>query len=878
MRPIVRQRRFSTRLCGKIKEFPIEQTKEVVNMSNSISISLPESLTRLEELAYNMWFSWNEDALELFHSVNPAKWEEVYHNPVRLLQETSSETFLMLAADETFLELYGRVTAQWDEYVNRSTWFAQAYPQLVQKKIAYFSAEFGFHESMPIYSGGLGILAGDHCKSASDLGLPLVAVGLMYKRGYFNQKIDAHGGQITEQITYDFDKLAIKPACKGTEELYVSVDLPNRSIRLKVWTIMVGTVPLYLLDADIESNNYDDRLLTAQLYGGNQDTRIQQEIILGIGGIAALRALGLYPFAYHINEGHAAFLSLERIREHIHGGLTFAAALEMVRASTLFTTHTPVPAGHDAFAMGMFEHYLGPMLASLPNDRQSIIQLGLDRSKNVYNMTYLAMNTATLRNGVSKLHGEVSREMFRGFHSNLSASEVPIGYITNGVHLRTWMAREMKELLDRFLPGTWRNNQVNQDQWGSVGLIPPETLWSVHSSLKERLIGFARSNLQEQRRRNGETAERIEEVAGFLNPKALTIGFARRFATYKRATLIFSDHERLDRLINHPKNPVQFIFAGKAHPADHPGQDLIRTIYQLSQTERFRGKIVLLENYDMNMARHLVQGVDIWLNNPLRPYEASGTSGEKAALNGVINFSVLDGWWEEGYDGENGWAIQADKRADLQTQEQQNMESLYSLLEQSIVPLYYNRSINPDVPVEWVNKMKHSIASLAPVYNTDRMVQDYADAFYSRIIMRADHFSSNNYKAAIRMAGYKQFIHANWGDVKIISIEDPTPTASFRDSIERKLQKPVSVTIHLGEIWHKDIAVEALYWEEQTDGTWDTIVVPFLQFGEAVSPGTYRFEGQMPAHLRHGPHYQFRIRPISPDFAHDFELTEITTM
>jgi glycogen phosphorylase len=846
-------------------------------MSNRF-VHLPESLTRLEELAFNMWFSWNEDALELFRSVDPAKWEDVYHNPVRLLQESSPETFAKLSADKTFMELYSRVDAQWNDYVSRIPWFRETYPEHSGKRIAYFSAEFGFHESMPIYSGGLGVLAGDHCKSASDLGLPLVGVGLLYKKGYFLQKLDLHGKQISEQITYDFDKLAIRPASNENGELVVCVELPGRSVHLKVWTIQVGTVPVYLLDSDVEGNSPEDRLLTAQLYGGNQDTRIQQEMILGIGGIAALRALDLYPYAYHINEGHAAFLSLERIREHIRGGLTFPAALEMVRASTVFTTHTPVPAGHDAFPVGMFEHYLGEILASLPNDRQSIIELGLDRSKNVFNMTYLAMNTATKRNGVSKLHGQVSREMFRAFHGNLNADEIPIGYVTNGVHLRTWMAKEWKELFDRFLPGTWRNNQTNKDQWQALDLIPAESVWRVHQNLKERLVAFARDNVAEQRRRNGEGLEQAAQAQSLLDPKALTIGFARRFATYKRATLIFRDHERLDRLVNDPARPVQFIFAGKAHPADHPGQELIREIYELSRTERFRGKILLLENYDMNMARYLVQGVDVWLNNPKRPHEASGTSGEKAALNGVINFSVLDGWWEEGYDGENGWSIDADNRSDEDTQERENTESLYAALEEKIVPLYYDRSVNPDIPVNWVKKMLRSLSTLAPQYNTDRMVQDYSALFYSPIMTRAEQFSADNYKAASRMADYKHFIRTKWWAVKIVGIEDPSPAVSFQESIAKKLQKPVGVIIHLGEIWHKDVAVEAVYWEEQPDGAWIPIVVPFALSGEALSPGTYRFEGHLPAHLRHGPHFQFRVRPISPDFAHDFELNEVTTL
>lgn len=842
-------------------------------------VKLPESLARLEQLAYNLWFSWNEDAQELFRSIDSARWEEVYHNPVRMLQETPFEELSRLAANETFVALYRQITAHWDDYASRETWFKATYPKHSAKKIAYFSAEFGFHESMPIYSGGLGVLAGDHCKSASDLGLPLIGVGLLYKRGYFSQKIDAHGNQISEPVEYNFRQLALKPTLTAAgEELHVFVSLPGRSVELKVWTLTVGLVPLYLLDADIDANRPEDRQLTGQLYGGNQDTRIQQEIILGIGGIVALRALDIYPYAYHINEGHAAFLSLERIREHVHGGLSFPAALEMVRASTVFTTHTPVPAGHDTFPVDMFQYYLEPLLEVLPNERQSIIDLGLDRSKNLFNMTYLAMNTATKRNGVSKLHGQVSREMFRAFHSNLNPDEVPIGYVTNGVHLDTWMAPEIKELLDRFLPGFWRRAQTNPDQWQALSLIPPASIWQVHQKLKEQLIAFARTRLQEQLRRNKLSQEELEEVLSFLNPKALTIGFARRFATYKRATLIFSDHERLDRLVNDPFRPVQFIFAGKAHPADQPGQDLIRQIYHLSRTERFRGKIILLENYDINLARYLVQGVDVWLNNPRRPHEASGTSGEKAALNGVINFSVLDGWWEEGYDGKNGWAIQSDAKHDEAAQDRENTESLYSLLEQEIVPLYYDHSTNPEVPVQWVKKMVYSIASLAPQYNTDRMVQDYTAKFYTPVMSRAEHFSADNYKAAIRMADYKQFIHMKWGDVKVVGVEDSSPSVSFKESLEKKLLKKVGVIVHLGEIWHKDVAVEAIYWEEQPDGTWLPVVSSFTPCGEAVSPGTYVFQGQLPAHLRHGPHFQIRVRPVSPDFAHDFEMHEVTVL
>ncbi|WJH37388.1 alpha-glucan family phosphorylase [Paenibacillus sp. CC-CFT747] len=483
-------------------------------------------------------------------------------------------------------------------------------------------------------------------------------------------------------------------------------------------------------------------------------------MVLGVGGVKALRALGLQPNVYHINEGHAAFLSVERMREYVHAGVPYDTALELIRASTVFTTHTPVPAGHDAFPVGMVEHYLHPLLSQLVYEKDRILELGYDGEKDLFNMTFLAMNTASLRNGVSKLHGHVSRVMFRSFHGNIPVDDVPIGHVTNGVHMQTWLAPELQQLFDRFLPGGWVERQAESAVWESLRLLPDESLLKVHSSLKAKLIDLARRSLQEQRRRNGESEERIREAGTYLNPDALTIGFARRFATYKRANLLFKDLERLNRIVNHPERPVQFIFAGKAHPADHPGQDLIREIYRVSQMDAFKGRIVILENYDMSLARYLVQGVDIWLNNPLRPLEASGTSGEKAAMNGAVNFSVLDGWWEEGYNGTNGWAIEADPHADWHTQEQQNAESLYTNLEREIAPLYYERQ---EGSPQWAERMKNSIGTLAPVYNTHRMVQDYTEHFYSRTIERFRLMSMDGGEQAARLAGYKKFIREHWG-------------------------------------------------------------------------------------------------------------------
>lgn len=840
------------------------------------SVKLPKAIERLPELAYNVWFSWNSDALELFARIDRNRWDQILHNPVRLLIETEQEAWEALIQNEDFIHHYERVMKQWDDYCKEPTWFQKTYPE-VQQKFAYLSAEFGFHESLPIYSGGLGILAGDHCKSASDLGIPLVGVGLLYKKGYFNQKINSEGRQQSENIAYDFSKLPILPVLNDQgEKLTIEVPLADRIVKLQIWQVLVGRNANYLLDADIEENSPWDRELTSQLYGGNQDIRIAQEILLGMGGVKALRALNMPSAVYHINEGHAAFQAIERIREQLEAGVPFHVAVEIIRASSVFTTHTPVPAGHDAFPLPMVDYYFSFLFSKWKQHKQAWLRLGLEQTKPLFNMTHLALNTAALRNGVSKLHGQVSRNMFRSFHGNIGEKEVPISHITNGVHMNTWLAPELKELYSRFLPGTWIQNQTNTDLWKSLELIPSESLWEVHMQLKEKLIRSARANLREQRRRNDLPAEKVEEVRSFLSPHALTIGFARRFATYKRANLIFNDLDRLDRLINNPDRPVQLLFAGKAHPADHPGQEMIREIYRVAQMDQFRGKIVLLENYDMNLARYLVQGVDIWLNNPRRPYEASGTSGQKAALNGVINFSVLDGWWEEGYDGSNGWSINGNNDADWQTQERENTESIYHTLEQEIVPLYYNQG---KLPHQWVARMKRSIQTLAPVYNTDRMVMDYTNHTYIPSLRRTLAFIADENDTATKVADFKQFIQTNWHYVRIMEVNDSVGKPSdakptLTDS--RQQVKEVTATVRFGPIWYKDTAVELVYYEEREDG-WHPVVVA-MEPAKEIDDRVVQFRAMIPSHLRHRAHFSVRVHPVSPNFATSFEVPLVTTL
>lgn len=827
--------------------------------------SIPERFAPLSELAGNLWFSWNPHAFRLFARMAPALWEEVAYNPVRLLKQLTAEDWRQLATDGEFVALYGETMAAWSSYRTAEAWFQKEYPGGQAGGIAYFSAEFGFHESLPIYSGGLGVLAGDHLKSASDLGLPLTGIGLLYREGYFRQKLDSSGNQTAERVAHDFADHPVFPvkAADGSD-LTVQVLIGQDTVKLKVWEAKIGRVTLYLLDADLPENSAGNRELTSQLYGGGQDMRIAQELILGVGGVRALRSLAIHPAIYHINEGHAAFLSLERIREYAAADVPYQTALELVRASTIFTTHTPVPAGHDTFPLDLFHRYLDGFLPVFGSHRDDVIRLGLDPAKNQFNMTYLAMSCAALRNGVSKLHGHVSRMMFHGFLGGFEVDEVPIGHVTNGVHMESWTAPEIASLYDRYLPPEWKKEQANAAHWLAVASIPDEELWNAHSERKRQLIETARANLREQRRRGGESPERIAETSGLLDPDALTIGFARRFATYKRANLLFKDLPRLSRIVNHPDRPVQFLFAGKAHPADIPGQDLIREIYRVSQLSEFRGKIALLENYDIGLARELVQGVDIWLNNPLRPLEASGTSGEKAAMNGVINFSVLDGWWEEGYDGTNGWAIESDPHSDWQAQEQQNAESLYSRLENEIVPLYYGNK-DAACPHDWVTRMKRSIATLAPEFNTNRMVQDYTREFYVPAMVRFAGFTANSNASATELAGFKKFVTGEWPNVSVPLVEDMPEEPAAPG------QKKVAVDIRLGALPPSAVAAEIVYYADNSEGIWEPVHTP-LTLWEEPGDGLARFQGEIPSHLHHLQHYSVRVRPDHPLFAHRFEL------
>ena len=629
---------------------------------NKITVNpqLPKRIGKLSEIANNLWWSWNTEFLRLFKIIDRDLWETCEKNPVKFLKRVSQDRLEAVVENTDFLREYDRLAKEFDDYItSKNTWFSNKYPENKKNLIAYFSAEYGLDQTIPIYSGGLGILSGDHLKSASDLGIPLVAVGLLYKNGYFHQKINENGEQETEYNNIELSNLPINPVKdENGEELKIYVKFEKRKVYLKVWQINVGRIKLYLLDSDIDENTPKDREVTLHLYGGDQEMRIKQEIILGMGGTNLLtRALGLNPTVYHMNEGHSAFLILELIKNIIkEKKVSFEVAKDIASSKTVFTTHTPVPAGNDIFPIGLVEKYFKEFWPRLGLDREEFLKLGMKPCTELepgFNMGIFALKVAGKKNGVSKLHGAVSRELFGDVWPEIAANESPITYVTNGIHTCSWLAPSLKELYNKYLIPYWQDNIYKDEVWENINNIPNQELWGIHQKRKQKLFDIVKENTTNRLRKSGYSYEEINEITSKLNPNALTIGFARRFATYKRATLIFKDLERITQILNNADRPVQLIFAGKAHPADKEGQDLIKRIHEISMMPQFKGKIFLLENYNIAMSRYLVSGVDVWLNNPRRPMEASGTSGQKASVNGVINFSVLDGWWAEGYNQEN---------------------------------------------------------------------------------------------------------------------------------------------------------------------------------------------------------------------------------
>jgi len=695
---------------------------------------LPKRIGRLSELAYNLWWTWHLDAQRIFERIDNVWWEASYHNPVRFLNHVARRAINAALRDHRFTALYDRVMAEFDAYLSSSeTWFSKSFPDLVGKTIAYFSMEFGLHESLPIYAGGLGVLSGDHCKTASDLGLPFVGVGFLYPQGYFRQRITEDGWQEAYYENLDLTEVPTV-SVKGNDgkDLLVQVALPERTVYARIWKVQVGRVPLYLMDTDIPQNEPGDRELTTRLYLSDPDRRISQEIVLGIGGVRVLRTLGIQPAVWHMNEGHSAFLGLERLRELVESDQPFEEALREIRASTIFTTHTPVPAGTDMFPQWLIERYFGHYWDKLGLDQVGFMDLARQdhHAGAVFNMGILAIRLSGQHNAVSELHRDVSRKMWRFLWPDRAEDEVPFESVTNGIHTLTWLAGRLKRLYDEYLGPDWVERIDDPTVWDGVMDIPDEALWSVRKHLKRKLMSLIRERARQRWIAGNYHPVQAVAAGVMLDPAALTIGFARRFATYKRAHLLLRDVERLREIVNVPDRPVQFVFAGKAHPADDPAKHLVQSVYRTLKQAEFGGRIAFIEDYDINVARHLVQGVDVWLNTPRRPHEASGTSGQKAAVNGVLNFGVLDGWWREGYNGKNGWAIGEDgEYSNQDEQDEADAESLYQVLENEIIPLYYDRDENW-IPRGWLQRVKESIRTLAPMFSTSRMVKEYTTEMY----------------------------------------------------------------------------------------------------------------------------------------------------
>ena len=771
---------------------------------------IPERLARLEELANNLWYGWDRPTRRLFARLHPGLWRATGHSPKAFLKRVDEQLLLDAAEDQVFIGNFNRVLADYDTYHDNRLPGGGLDCLQQGDLIAYFCAEFGIHESFPIYSGGLGILAGDHCKAASDLRLPFVGIGLLYRQGYFHQTIDGEGNQIASNRDSSFDDLPITAALRADgSEAYTSLILAGRTLHIKIWQALVGHITLYLLDTDVDSNSAHDRGITHRLYGGDTGMRIEQEIVLGIGGVRALHELGLKPTVWHINEGHAAFMMLERIRQVIAGeNFDFSAALEYVAANTIFTTHTPVPAGHDHFSGDMIQSYFADYCQEIKLNHGQFMALGSTREGSDFNMTALALRGSRFHNGVSCIHGEVSSQICGDMWPEIEPSENPMTYVTNGVHAPTFLATEWIEVLERYLGSEWNARMNDLRIWDGVYDIPDHVFWSVHQTLKVKMLNAVSARIKTQHFRNQGSEAHLDRLLKYVNPEnpnILIVGFARRFATYKRATMLFSNLDWLREILHNPERPVVFIFAGKAHPADVPGQDLIRHITRISKMPEFTGKVLIVEGYDLALSRKLVSGVDVWLNNPLYPLEASGTSGMKAGMNGSINLSVLDGWWGESYDGKNGWAIKPVSESlgeEVRTREE--TQTLYELLQDQVVPLYYDYGKMGFSP-NWVKMAKRSMATIIPRFNSKRMVSEYLAKCYLPASQQHELYTRNQNENAHRVAEWKARVRGAWSGVALrLSGTDVKSEIHFGDSLR------FEVAVSLNGLTPDDVVVEML--------------------------------------------------------------------
>jgi len=838
----------------------------------NVTPTLPAALEPLREMSFNLWWTWEPDARRLFRLLDPELWSRTNHNPVRMLQLSRQSRLEELSQDKTFLRELKEVHDAFRNYLARKdTYGKTGAGSAIKNPVAYFSAEFGFHESIPNYSGGLGILASDHCKSASDLDLNFVAIGLLYRHGYFRQQIDKEGIQEAINLNQNFHHLPIREVRREDAKLLISVPILDREVFAKLWELRVGRVSLYLLDTDTPENRAEDRLITAELYGGDLEMRMRQELILGIGGVKALSALGIQPDVFHMNEGHSAFLALERIRRNVvEKKLDFYSALQVVAAANIFTTHTPVPAGNDSFPREMMRKYFGAFAKELNISFEELFSFGQTRvdPNDPFSMTILALRLSRHANGVSKLHGEVSRLLWKDVWAGVPAHEVPITSVTNGIHTKTWMAPEFAALYRKHL-GAWEEHLTEPEFWRGVIDIPDAQLWETHQNLKLRLIEFVRERVRLRRQRLGESAEAIRKVDGILDPEILTVGFARRFATYKRGALLFSDKERLKRLLNDTTRPVQFIFAGKAHPRDEAGKAVIQEVYKFTREAGFENRVVFLEDYDSYIARRLVQGVDLWLNHPLRPLEASGTSGMKSAPNGGINLSVLDGWWREGYNGNNGWAIGAEiDNGSAEFQNEGDATSLYQLLENQIIPLYYAK---PDgkLPLAWLQLMRESIRSVTPVFNTQRMVKEYTERLYITAAKSHENFSCDGCASAAQLSQWKAQMRKDWPQVRISDVQVGNKD---RQNILVGESLQISAHVHLGGVDPNHVRVEAYHGEAANGDIRNPSATILVQTRRVDGAGDYLYQGSVPA--SETGTYGFSVRVV-PTHAHLMQAHEL---
>jgi starch phosphorylase len=851
----------------------------------NVAPSLPPSLDALSELANNLWWCWNHSAIELFRRLDGDLWETTGHNPVLLLGSVDQAVLDTASQDAGFLAHLDRVSRDFKAYLSDdgSSWFARTHGQVGAPPpfVAYFSAEFGLTECLSIFAGGLGLLAGDHLKSASDLGIPLVAIGLLYQEGYFRQQLDEAGWQHESYVDNDFHNLPLTLERNASgAPLTIELAYPGRSVRAQIWRAQVGRIPLYMLDANIAANSPDDRAITKQLYGGDLEMRIKQELLLGVGGYQALEALGLKPSVYHMNEGHSAFLVLERVRRLVEShGLSFSQAREVAEAGMIFTTHTPVAAGHDYFPAEMMDRYWAGYPRSVGISRRTALGMArMNRTddREPFGMTTLALRQSSYRNGVSELHGRVSRRMWQGLWPGLPEGEVPITHITNAVHLRSWISREMDRLYERYVGPDWWERPSDKAAWQrGLERVPAEELWRTHEVRRERLVAFARRGLRAQLERRAAPHAEIDAADETLDLEVLTIGFARRFATYKRATLLLRDPQRLARLVGDPHRPVQIIFAGKAHPRDEPGKELIREIVRLSREEPFRRRLVFLEDYDMAVARPMVQGADVWLNTPRRPEEASGTSGMKAAANGVLNASTLDGWWAEAWDtfGSHGvpigWAIgRGEEYADPEYQDQLESEALYEVLERDIVPTFYDRGADA-LPRRWIAAMKASIGNLCPTFNTHRMVREYTDRFYLPMAERTRAQAANGLERALALAAWRTRVVAAWPRIAIQSAE-----TDLADGVSPTIGQSVRTRarVQLATLTPEDVTVELYVGRVDAQGELvHAQPVPMHLVGRD-GDGSHVFEADSPLWRGSGLNgYTVRVLPSHPDLSTPFQ-------